>query len=350
MRVIPTTTLLSLCLLAATWQTPAYAQQPEQVVSSGAAQEGMELYQQGEIKKAIKLLREAIKRDKKDGDAWYYLGLALQRSHETHAALDAFRNAANLRPDFAGAKVGLAYALYVTGQPREATGEAERALALDKNSVDARYVLGAVQLSVGAYMNALQQAEAALKIEPEFPAGLLLKSRALLGLYANEPPLPPSERDSAQAFASRRRKQIDRLREAHRSLEKYLQLSPTSAIADSIRAQLEALQVYAQDETNPAAGHVPASSREVAIKARIKSKPEPMLPGNWEQVGSSGRVVLLAVLADDGQVKNVLVLQSPNDQLTEASMKAARKIKFTPAIKDGRPVSQYVQIEYNFIW
>jgi TonB family protein len=349
-RIITVTTLLSLGLLVGVWQNPASAQRPTAPVApSGAAAQGIELYQQGETRKAIKALREAVKKDKKDGEAWYYLGLALQRDHETRAALEAFRSAVNLRPDFAKARVGLAYALFLMGQSREATGEAERALALDKNSVDAHYVLGAVQLSVGAYMNALEQAEAALKIEPEFPAALLLKSKALLGLYANAAPLSPSERRSAEVLAARRKQQVEKLREARSSLEKYLQLSPDSSTAGQLRAQLEALQAYGKDETTPG-GAAPSSAAEVSIRARITSKPEPEFPSNWNQVGSSGKVVLLAIFASDGQVKNIVVLQSPDDRLSEASVKAASNIKFDPAVKDGRPVSQYVQIEYHFIW
>jgi len=34
--------------------------------------------------------------------------------------------------------------------------------------------------------------------------------------------------------------------------------------------------------------------------------------------------------------------------LTERAIAAARQIKFTPATKDGRPVSMYIQLEYNF--
>jgi hypothetical protein len=34
--------------------------------------------------------------------------------------------------------------------------------------------------------------------------------------------------------------------------------------------------------------------------------------------------------------------------LTEKAISAARMIKFMPAMKDGRAVSQYIQIEYNF--
>ncbi|MDX6695309.1 MAG: hypothetical protein QOF02_3861, partial [Blastocatellia bacterium] len=34
--------------------------------------------------------------------------------------------------------------------------------------------------------------------------------------------------------------------------------------------------------------------------------------------------------------------------LTEKAIAAARQIRFSPAMKDGRAVSQFVQIEYNF--
>ncbi len=34
--------------------------------------------------------------------------------------------------------------------------------------------------------------------------------------------------------------------------------------------------------------------------------------------------------------------------LLAAAVRAARRIKFVPATRDGRPVSQFIQIEYNF--
>jgi len=36
------------------------------------------------------------------------------------------------------------------------------------------------------------------------------------------------------------------------------------------------------------------------------------------------------------------------DGLTEKAIAAARSIRFQPAQKDGRPVSQYAVIEYSF--
>lgn len=58
--------------------------------------------------------------------------------------------------------------------------------------------------------------------------------------------------------------------------------------------------------------------------------------------------MLLAVFAADGNIKNVLVLQSLPYGLTEKAVAAARRIKFQPATKDGQVVSTFIQIEYNF--
>jgi TonB family protein len=47
-------------------------------------------------------------------------------------------------------------------------------------------------------------------------------------------------------------------------------------------------------------------------------------------------------------VTNITPVITLSDGLTEAAMEAAQKITFQPAQKDGRAVSQWVQIEYVF--
>ncbi|MBV8856275.1 MAG: energy transducer TonB [Acidobacteria bacterium] len=63
---------------------------------------------------------------------------------------------------------------------------------------------------------------------------------------------------------------------------------------------------------------------------------------------TTGTVRLRAVLAADGRVRHIMVVESLPDGLTERSIAAARLISFTPATLDGRRVSQYVILEYNF--
>ena len=65
-----------------------------------------------------------------------------------------------------------------------------------------------------------------------------------------------------------------------------------------------------------------------------------------EQV--AGTAILTCVFAADGTIQHVLVLQSLTHGLTEASIAATKRIKFVPALVNGKPVSTFMQLEYNF--
>jgi TonB family protein len=87
---------------------------------------------------------------------------------------------------------------------------------------------------------------------------------------------------------------------------------------------------------------------QVNVKARILSRPEPQYTEEARKNQISGTVVLRAVFASNGQVTNIRAVSGLPYGLTERAIAAAREIRFTPAQKDGHPVSQYIQIEYNF--
>ena len=88
--------------------------------------------------------------------------------------------------------------------------------------------------------------------------------------------------------------------------------------------------------------------REVDTKARLISKPEPSYSEKARQKQITGTVVLKVVFAANGQVTNIRVASGLPHGLTERAIAAARKIKFIPATKDGRYVSMWMQLEYNF--
>jgi TonB family protein len=87
---------------------------------------------------------------------------------------------------------------------------------------------------------------------------------------------------------------------------------------------------------------------EVDQKARILTRPEPQYTEEARANLVTGTVVLRAVFSANGEVTNVRLVSGLPDGLTERAVEAAFGIRFVPAIKDGRPVSQYIQIEYNF--
>lgn len=91
-------------------------------------------------------------------------------------------------------------------------------------------------------------------------------------------------------------------------------------------------------------------SRELTARAKVVTKPEPSYTERARQNQITGTVVLRAVFSASGAVENISVMKEGSlpDGLTEKAVEAARKIRFIPAIKDGRFVSMWMQLEYNF--
>ena len=83
-------------------------------------------------------------------------------------------------------------------------------------------------------------------------------------------------------------------------------------------------------------------------KAMIIFKPEPGFTEEARRFNVTGVVRLRGILASDGAVKSVSVVKPLPHGLTRKALNAAKSIRFQPAQKDGRPVSQYVVLEYNF--
>jgi TonB family protein len=87
---------------------------------------------------------------------------------------------------------------------------------------------------------------------------------------------------------------------------------------------------------------------EVQIKARITFNPQPQYTEEARKNQTQGVVRISMVLNASGQVQSIRVINGLPDGLTEKALEAARRIKFIPAQKDGRNVSQYATVEYSF--
>ena len=90
------------------------------------------------------------------------------------------------------------------------------------------------------------------------------------------------------------------------------------------------------------------TGKEVDRKARLAMKPEPRYTEPARQNEITGTVVLKVVFASNGSVTNIRTVSGLPYGLTEQAIDAARKIKFLPAVKDGKFVSMWMQLEYNF--
>ena len=90
------------------------------------------------------------------------------------------------------------------------------------------------------------------------------------------------------------------------------------------------------------------TGNEVTRKAAVVWKPEPTYTEQARAHRVVGTVILKAVFAANGYVTNIIATRELKDGMTEAAIEAARNIRFFPAEKDGKPVSQWMMLEYNF--
>ena len=94
---------------------------------------------------------------------------------------------------------------------------------------------------------------------------------------------------------------------------------------------------------------LPFKQSEVTRRAVITDRPEAEFTEKARQNDVEGVVRLRVVLGASGKVSDINVIKGLPDGLTEKCVAAAKKIRFHPAEKDGRKVSQYVVIEYAFV-
>lgn len=345
-RVKPLALAVAAFALALCTQALAFAAQ-----ESGGRGRAAEMMKRGDYAGAVAVLRQVVKNEgKQDAEAWYELGAAYTGLDDPGEARKAFEKAVKLRDDFAPAHAALAVAYLNTGQLYNAEHEARRSLGLDPKQAEGNYVLGAVALRRGRFVEALERAEFALRDDPDHPRALMLKSTALvshaLGTPLSGPPTKdPADKADKAAAAAERKTRLDAAAEA---LERLLRLKPDARAADEWREELEAVRAYAgaYDPSDPA--RTVFAGDEVDTKAVIHAKPLPNYTQRAREHGTSGIVRVRIVLGADGQVKHPLVVRGLPDGLSELAVAAARKVRFTPAVKDGKPVSTVVMLEYGF--
>ena len=132
--------------------------------------------------------------------------------------------------------------------------------------------------------------------------------------------------------------------------------SPTPSLPASSQVTAEKNEDYRCTDDGTLArildGHdvVAFSPKEVDTKAEITAKPNPMYTREARRVGAQGLVTLKVLLLPNGTLDRVRVIKGiPYSYgLNENAIRAACKVEFKPAIKDGKPVPQWVTLEYTF--
>lgn len=92
----------------------------------------------------------------------------------------------------------------------------------------------------------------------------------------------------------------------------------------------------------------PFTVKNVDRKAQILARPEPAYTDEARREQITGVVSLRVLLNANGTVSQISPISRLPHGLTDKAIEAARKIRFTPAQKDGRNVSQWLVLQYEF--
>ena len=91
------------------------------------------------------------------------------------------------------------------------------------------------------------------------------------------------------------------------------------------------------------------SAKEVDVKAKFIGRRDYPSPGNDCRDRVKLLVRIRAVLHKSGSVTEARVVSSSScARYDEDAIRVVNKTKFTPAMKDGQPVSQSMQFEFSF--
>lgn len=304
-------------------------------------QRGIKLYQAGNTRDAIAALGLATKKEPNNADAWHYLGLSLAASDRNPEARKAFERAIKIRPGYAPSHAALGSLYLKDDKLSEAGKEAETARALGANDLNTIYLVGRIRLRDRQSAKALQEAESALGIDPKFGPGLLLKADALLGLF---------RQSSGGSSNPAGKPRYLYLKQAAQTLALYFQHYPDEPKTRGWFRQMEALSSFLElpDQLDNRDQDKIYQPEQVTKKAKIVQKPFPEYTERAREAGVKGTVRLQAVFGADGTVRSVDPILTLSGGLTEEAIRVARLITFVPATIDGRPVSQYIKLEYNF--
>ena len=99
---------------------------------------------------------------------------------------------------------------------------------------------------------------------------------------------------------------------------------------------------------------MPPSSADLTLNSTSHMTPpvltyekKPELPRERKKDIKSGLVIVGILVSKEGTVKNVHLLESPNDTLAEAAVKAVSAYRFKAAQRDGVPVETEINVEVN---
>jgi tetratricopeptide (TPR) repeat protein len=156
--------LICLCFLMISPSTvTGGAQQSETGSTRSEFADALTLYREGSTAKAIEKMREVVKNDPRNADAYEEMGYILLRKGDFDDALSAFHSALKINPRMRTARTGAGLALYDKGDLDGAESALTDALILNPYPSRAHYALGLVYEARKDYRKAIHEYKEGLR-------------------------------------------------------------------------------------------------------------------------------------------------------------------------------------------
>jgi tetratricopeptide (TPR) repeat protein len=211
--------------------------------------EGLAHHRTGRLAEAEAHYRQVLSAAPEHADALYLLGIAAYQRGQSETAIDLIGQAIRQNSGVPAYHTGLGLALQALRRLDEALASHDRALALDRDNIEALNNRGLVQQELGRFEEALENYDHALALRPDFAKALNNRGNALRAL--------------------------ERYEEAIASYDRALAIEPnlTEAICNRGEALSELEQSRLQTEPRSRSvggqtGSPPASARQASVEPR----------------------------------------------------------------------------------
>lgn len=115
------------------------------------------------------------------------------------------------------------------------------------------------------------------------------------------------------------------------------------------RTKLPTDQTTSIQNNQTTSDSIKTKSSQFDTPLKILSKPRAAYPNQDKSaVCIQGKVVLRVTFFDSGEIGRISVISGLGYGATDNAIAAAKKIKFEPAMKDGKPVTVTKPVEYSF--
>ena len=230
------------------------------------------------------------------------------------------------------------------------------ALALKPESAEANFIAAQVYWHEGARSMAIESLNKAIESQPIFPEAHFLLAQCLKESNtlekAREEVNVAISQGTPLFSAYRLLAEVDIAKGdfdgAIISLETALRFSPAADIEDvKLREQIEQSREFAEKLKRFAVFEADQNAPDI-VRPVLLNNPQPRYTEEARARKIQGTVSMGILVTDNGDVDLVLLLRGLGLGLDEQAEEVARKLKFSPATRSGKPIPYWTKLSVEF--